>query len=546
MARHCEAMVGFLDAGAEVFDYGNSLRAEAQLGGFERAFDYPGFLPAYIRPLFCEGKGPFRWVALSGDPADIAATDQAVLDEFPDDEALARWIRARRRTGRLPGPAGAHLLARLRRAPPARPALQRDGAAWRAVGADRDRARPSRLGFGRVAVPGDRGDGRRLRRDRRLAVAQRPRQHRVRGVVGFDPPRRRCRDRAVDPRRHGVPRRRHRPRRRETRTGAHQRSRYGCDPPCRRRLRPRRRGRRGARRAHPDGDEAARDDRPADRHRRPSGAAQTGDGDRDPAELGSAAEVQAADRRPDRHDARRQRRRSRRPADRRVGADRGDRGRPQPALSVQAADPADGGRQPGDRTDRRRDGRDQRGLPVGAQPARQRVPPRATSASAGSIGTASPTTRSAADSPPGRSSTSATISTACCSSTGSPTRRRSRPGSSSSASTATPSSTASPSSSTGSGRDDDVLVRAGVARHGERRDRDRRRAGGRRRARDRRVATGRRTHARWRGPPRRADDARFRQRAQPRLPSGVAGTHPHAAAARSGRGATRCTTSPAD
>ena len=92
MAAHCEAMVGFQDAGSEVFDYGNSLRAEAVLGGFDRAFDYPGFLPAYIRPLFCEGKGPFRWVALSGDPADIAVTDQAVLDEFPDDEDLARWI----------------------------------------------------------------------------------------------------------------------------------------------------------------------------------------------------------------------------------------------------------------------------------------------------------------------------------------------------------------------------------------------------------------------------------------------------------------------
>jgi urocanate hydratase len=93
MALHCAAMVGFMDAGSEVFDYGNSLRTEARLGGFDRAFDYPGFLPAYIRPLFCEGKGPFRWVALSGDPADIAATDQAVLDEFPHDEALARWIR---------------------------------------------------------------------------------------------------------------------------------------------------------------------------------------------------------------------------------------------------------------------------------------------------------------------------------------------------------------------------------------------------------------------------------------------------------------------
>ncbi|MDH3300401.1 MAG: urocanate hydratase [Acidimicrobiia bacterium] len=92
MATHCSAMVGFMDAGAEVFDYGNSLRAEAKLGGFDRAFDYPGFLPAYIRPLFCEGKGPFRWVALSGDPADIAATDRAVLEEFPDDEPLHRWI----------------------------------------------------------------------------------------------------------------------------------------------------------------------------------------------------------------------------------------------------------------------------------------------------------------------------------------------------------------------------------------------------------------------------------------------------------------------
>jgi urocanate hydratase len=82
-----------MDEGAEVFDYGNSLRAEAKLGGFERAFDYPGFVPAYIRPLFCEGKGPFRWVALSGDPEDIAATDRALLEEFPEDQSLGRWIR---------------------------------------------------------------------------------------------------------------------------------------------------------------------------------------------------------------------------------------------------------------------------------------------------------------------------------------------------------------------------------------------------------------------------------------------------------------------
>ncbi|MQA05985.1 MAG: urocanate hydratase [Streptosporangiales bacterium] len=93
MATHCEAMVGFLDAGAEVFDYGNSLRREAELGGSTRAFDYPGFVPAYIRPLFCEGKGPFRWAALSGDPADIARTDRAILELFPDNEPLARWMR---------------------------------------------------------------------------------------------------------------------------------------------------------------------------------------------------------------------------------------------------------------------------------------------------------------------------------------------------------------------------------------------------------------------------------------------------------------------
>jgi urocanate hydratase len=94
MAKHVEAMVGFLDRGAEVFDYGNSIRDEARAGGFARAFDFPGFVPAYIRPLFCEGKGPFRWAALSGDPADIRATDEAVLELFPDNDHLHRWIRA--------------------------------------------------------------------------------------------------------------------------------------------------------------------------------------------------------------------------------------------------------------------------------------------------------------------------------------------------------------------------------------------------------------------------------------------------------------------
>jgi urocanate hydratase len=93
MAKHVEAMVGFQDAGAEVFDYGNSIRGEAKLHGYDRAFAFPGFVPAYIRPLFCEGRGPFRWAALSGEASDIHKTDQAILDLFPENESLARWIR---------------------------------------------------------------------------------------------------------------------------------------------------------------------------------------------------------------------------------------------------------------------------------------------------------------------------------------------------------------------------------------------------------------------------------------------------------------------
>ncbi len=93
MAEHVGAMVGFLDAGAEVFDYGNSIRGEAKLGGFERAFDFPGFVPAYVRPMFCEGKGPFRWAALSGDPNDIHVTDRAIRELFPHNESLQRWMQ---------------------------------------------------------------------------------------------------------------------------------------------------------------------------------------------------------------------------------------------------------------------------------------------------------------------------------------------------------------------------------------------------------------------------------------------------------------------
>ena len=135
MAKHVQAMVEFQDAGAEVFDYGNSIRDEARQGGYERAFEFPGFVPAYIRPLFCEGKGPFRWAALSGDPKDIHATDEAVLELFPDNDRLQKWMRGGPGTDRVPGPAGPDLLARLRRARQGRSGVQRPGRLRRAVSA---------------------------------------------------------------------------------------------------------------------------------------------------------------------------------------------------------------------------------------------------------------------------------------------------------------------------------------------------------------------------------------------------------------------------
>ena len=251
MAEHVEAMVGFADRGAEVFDYGNSLRAEAKLGGYERAFDYPGFVPAYIRPLFCAGKGPFRWAALSGDPADIAATDAAVLDLFPDNEPAGPVDPAGRGAGAAPGPAGPDLLAGHGRAGPGRAAVQRDGGRRPGVGADRDRPRPPGLRLGGLAVPGDRGDGRRLGRDRRLAAAERAGGHLVGGVMGVAAPRRRGGHRTVHPRRAGQRGRRHRAGRAEAGPGAHQRPGHGRPPPRRRGLPGGDRGRRGRRPAHP-------------------------------------------------------------------------------------------------------------------------------------------------------------------------------------------------------------------------------------------------------------------------------------------------------
>ena len=163
MARHVQAMVEFQDAGAEVFDYGNSIRDEARLGGYERAFEFPGFVPAYIRPLFCEGKGPFRWVALSGDPRDIDATDQAVMDLFPDNDRLQKWMRGAREQDQLPGSAGADLLARAT-ASGTRPA-------WRSTTWSR-RARSARLSSSVVIISTAARSPARTARPRRCSTAR--------------------------------------------------------------------------------------------------------------------------------------------------------------------------------------------------------------------------------------------------------------------------------------------------------------------------------------------------------------------------------------
>ena len=247
MAKHVEAMVGFLDAGAEVFDYGNSIRDEARQGGYERAFAFPGFVPAYIRPLFCEGKGPFRWAALSGDPADIAATDRAVLDLFPDDDHLQRWIRAAQEKVAFQGlPARICWLGY----------GERDAAGLRfnEMVASGEISAPIVIGrdhldSGSVASPYRETEA---MADGSDAIADWPLlnahgQRVVRRHLGVDPPRRRRRHRPVHPRRPGQRRRRHRARGPQARAGAAQRPRHGRAPARRRRVRPgRRRGARSA------------------------------------------------------------------------------------------------------------------------------------------------------------------------------------------------------------------------------------------------------------------------------------------------------------
>ena len=158
-SRGCSSTSG---AGSYVFDYGNNLRGEAREAGVAEAFSYPGFVPAYIRPLFCRGIGPFRWAALSGDPADIAVIDDELRRALPRRRAAAALARARARAGRVPGAAGADLLARLRRPREGGPRDQRARPLGPRLGAGRDRARPPRR---RARSP------RRTARPRRCATA---------------------------------------------------------------------------------------------------------------------------------------------------------------------------------------------------------------------------------------------------------------------------------------------------------------------------------------------------------------------------------------
>ena len=235
MAEHVRAMLDYFHAGVPTVDYGNNIRQMALEEGVADAFDFPGFVPAYIRPLFCRGIGPFRWVALSGDPEDIYRTDAKVKELIPGQRAFAQLARHGARADKIPGPAGAHLLGGPRRPRPPGTRLQRDGGEGRGEGADRDRPRSSQLRLGRLAEPRDRSDEGRLGRGLRLAALERAAQLRLRRDLGLAPSRRR--------RRHGLfPARRHGRRlRRNAGSGAPDRAGL-MERPRNRRHAPRRRG----------------------------------------------------------------------------------------------------------------------------------------------------------------------------------------------------------------------------------------------------------------------------------------------------------------
>ena len=253
MAVHCRAMLEFQKRGATVFDYGNNLRGQAEKAGVANAFDYPGFVPAFIRPLFCQGKGPFRWVALSGDPEDIRATDEALLAAFPEDKVLARWLPLAAEHVHFQGlPARICWLGYGDRAKAGLifNDLVKSG---KREGADRHRTRSSRHRLGGEPLSRDGSDEGRQRRGRGLADPERVAQHGVRRDLGLVPPRRRRGHRLVAARGDGHRGGRHRGRRATARARAHQRSRHRCGAPRGRRVRGSDRGGEGQGCAHADG-----------------------------------------------------------------------------------------------------------------------------------------------------------------------------------------------------------------------------------------------------------------------------------------------------
>lgn len=235
MAVHVKAMLAFQKQGIPTFDYGNNIRQMAKDEGVANAFDFPGFVPAYIRPLFCRGVGPFRWAALSGDPQDIYKTDAKVKELIPDDAHLHRWLDMARERIRFQacrrGSAGLAWPAR-----PPRAGVQRDGAQRRTVGARGDRPRSPGFRLGGQPQPRDGGHARRFRCGVRLAAAQCALEYRRRRHLGVAASRWRRGHGLLAARGHGDRVRRHRRGGRAHRAGADQRSGHRRDAPCRRRL----------------------------------------------------------------------------------------------------------------------------------------------------------------------------------------------------------------------------------------------------------------------------------------------------------------------
>ena len=245
MREHVEAMVAFWNAGVPTLDYGNNIRQVAKEEGLENAFAFPGFVPAYIRPLFCRGVGPFRWAALSGDPEDIFRTDAKVKEILPDNRASAPLARHGQGAHIVSGASCAHLLGRPRRPAQARPRLQRDGRQWRTQGAGRHRPRSSGFGLRCITQPRDGSDAGRLGCRLRLAAAQCAFELRLGRDLGLAAPWRRCRHGLFPTRRHGHLRRWNARSGQAHRTGVVERSGDRRHAPCRCRLRRRHRLRRG-------------------------------------------------------------------------------------------------------------------------------------------------------------------------------------------------------------------------------------------------------------------------------------------------------------